>query len=91
MNERIGYPEFILDAAQLDKKYDGVSTRVSAPRCEGTTQELGGVGTYTRSSLQRIRILRALGYSEQFFAWKQELLIDINVKLAPIYELNNSL
>ena len=67
MNERIGYPEFILDAAQLDKKYDGVSTRIPAPRCEGTTQELGGVRTYTRSSLQRVRLLRALGYNEQFY------------------------
>ena len=25
MNERIGYPEFILDQEQLDKKYGGVS------------------------------------------------------------------
>ena len=25
MNERIGYPEFILDVEELDKTYDGVS------------------------------------------------------------------
>ena len=25
MNERIGYPEFILDSKELDKIYDGVS------------------------------------------------------------------
>ena len=67
MNERIGYPEFILDAAQLDKKYDGVSTWIPAPRCEGTAQELGGARNYTGSSLQRVRLLRALAYNEQFF------------------------
>ena len=28
MNERIGYPEFILEPDQLDSKYEGVSTTV---------------------------------------------------------------
>ncbi len=32
MNERIGYPEFILDPEQLDKKYESVSFFFLVPR-----------------------------------------------------------
>ena len=33
MNERIGYPNFILDPTELDKTYEGVSNVTYVSRC----------------------------------------------------------